>query len=550
MLHQSLEGAVTNNGCDCQAEDYTINSPHKVTAQVGLCVYIPCTFTIDRSKVINSTAKGFWFYGDPGQPNNMEVASSQDPSKPMFFTGKISERDCSLLMNDIQKSDENSYYFRFEDITIQYNYVIPNNHRTSLTVTDLTDKPEISVGTLVAGKVATATCRSPGVCAGTAPGFTWTGLVGSSSNYNNPYPNRTSVYFSDFTFTPSRKDNGRALVCRVNFQRNTAVTSQTINLNVQYPPEVNITIRDSPDVNITIAGGSELTLFVKEGKSSEINCTVDSNPIAEITWSVRNEKKKAINGQWLSYNLTNISISDAGKYLCTGKNHLGISKSTIDIIVHYAPRTPNINCKTTEDCSISEEQMAYIMEDTTITLVCTAKSLPESSLSWIPSSSSTKYTAVEGYLTINKVAHSDEGQFTCVANNSYGMSNSSIIIKVTTQPKNYTGIIIAVVCVIVIALLFIGGVIFVIYLRKKKLSKNSKNKEMNANDSSVIYANSEVHVPGNQTEDIGTNSVAKPENNSVYMNVDDIHYASVDFSKLKPTNAQKNTEIVYAEIKR
>ncbi|XP_073511869.1 sialic acid-binding Ig-like lectin 13 isoform X1 [Phyllobates terribilis] len=522
-------------GCRCvEDKDYIVHAPPIVTAQVGLCVHIPCRFTVASNIKVEPFNKGLW---KKEKPKEEVVASSDDPSRQMFFTGKITDKNCSFLINDVQKSDENSYYFRFEGSKLwSYKCTKPK-----LTVTDLTDKPEISVGTLVAGKEATATCRSPGVCAGKAPDFIWTGQAGNTSNYNNSYPNRTRIYFSNFKFTPSRNDNGKPLVCRVAFLSNTAVTEQTMKLNVEYLPDVIIT---------TKGGVRDNTFIVKEGDSAQINCTVDSNPIAEITWKVENEEKEAIKGQWLIYNLANISLSDAGKYLCTGKNHLGSTNKTIDIIVHYAPRTPNINCVTTEDCSISEEHMVYVMEDSALALACITKSLPEASLSWIlPDPNNTKYITVQGHLSFNKVALSDEGQLTCVASNIYGMSNSSIIIKVTPQPRNNTWIITAVSCAVVIVVLFIGGVLIVYFFRKKKLSKKSEDKkEMNADDSSVIYANSEVHICGNPTKETGTNSVySEPEDNNSfgYMNVEDIHYATIDFSKLKPKNAPKYIDNEY-----
>ncbi|XP_073511870.1 sialic acid-binding Ig-like lectin 13 isoform X2 [Phyllobates terribilis] len=424
-------------GCRCvEDKDYIVHAPPIVTAQVGLCVHIPCRFTVASNIKVEPFNKGLW---KKEKPKEEVVASSDDPSRQMFFTGKITDKNCSFLINDVQKSDENSYYFRFEG-----------------------------------SKLWSYKCTKP-----------------------------------------------------------------------------KLTVTDLPDVIITTKGGvRDNTFIVKEGDSAQINCTVDSNPIAEITWKVENEEKEAIKGQWLIYNLANISLSDAGKYLCTGKNHLGSTNKTIDIIVHYAPRTPNINCVTTEDCSISEEHMVYVMEDSALALACITKSLPEASLSWIlPDPNNTKYITVQGHLSFNKVALSDEGQLTCVASNIYGMSNSSIIIKVTPQPRNNTWIITAVSCAVVIVVLFIGGVLIVYFFRKKKLSKKSEDKkEMNADDSSVIYANSEVHICGNPTKETGTNSVySEPEDNNSfgYMNVEDIHYATIDFSKLKPKNAPKYIDNEY-----
>ncbi|XP_073426712.1 sialic acid-binding Ig-like lectin 13 isoform X1 [Dendrobates tinctorius] len=524
----------------CKVQGYSMNAP-SVTAQDGLCAYISCTFTKPSDVSID---KCLWYRINPGAAKEIVASTKNNPSSRIFFTGDVNKGDCSLIINDVEKNDEANYQFRLEAVKPKDNF----NYGTTpkVTVTDLKEKPEISVGTLVAGKEATVTCRSPGVCAGTAPGFTWTGQYGESLNYNNSYSNLTSIYFSNFTFTPARIDNGKSLECKVAFLSNTAVTQQTIKLNVEYPP----------DVIITFKGGlGDNTFIVKEGDSAQINCTVDSNPIAEITWFMGNDKKEAMNRQWIIYNLTNVTLNDAGKYSCTGKNNLGSSEKNIDITVYYAPRTPNINCATTQDCSIGEEHMVYIMEDTTSTLVCTAKSLPEASLSWIVSgSNNTKYFAAHGLLTFDKIALSNAGQLTCVARNIYGISNSSIIIKVTTQPRSDSGIIIAVTCVVVIVLLLIAGTLVMYYFRKKKLSKKSEDKkEMNADDSSVIYANSEVHIYGNQTQETGTNSVySVPEDNntSEYMNFDDIHYATIDFSKLKRTNAPKGTEINYAEIKK
>ncbi|XP_073426714.1 sialic acid-binding Ig-like lectin 13 isoform X2 [Dendrobates tinctorius] len=440
----------------CKVQGYSMNAP-SVTAQDGLCAYISCTFTKPSDVSID---KCLWYRINPGAAKEIVASTKNNPSSRIFFTGDVNKGDCSLIINDVEKNDEANYQFRLEAVKPKDNF----NYGTTpkVTVTDLKEKPEISVGTLVAGKEATVTCRSPGVCAGTAPGFTWTGQYGESLNYNNSYSNLTSIYFSNFTFTPARIDNGKSLECKVAFLSNTAVTQQTIKLNVEYPP----------DVIITFKGGlGDNTFIVKEGDSAQINCTVDSNPIAEITWFMGNDKKEAMNRQWIIYNLTNVTLNDAGKYSCTGKNNLGSSEKNIDITVYYAPRTPNINCATTQ-----------------------------------------------------------------------------------AQPRSDSGIIIAVTCVVVIVLLLIAGTLVMYYFRKKKLSKKSEDKkEMNADDSSVIYANSEVHIYGNQTQETGTNSVySVPEDNntSEYMNFDDIHYATIDFSKLKRTNAPKGTEINYAEIKK
>ncbi|XP_056398989.1 sialic acid-binding Ig-like lectin 10 [Hyla sarda] len=624
---------IWDNGCE--ANGYIIHVPKEVTAQVGLCVHVPCQFTVPSDVTISRNPWGFWYR--PWSAKEL-VASNYDwPKKRMFFTGDVSKKDCSLFINDVQKSDGNTYQFRLED-SERYNY---HNILPRLTVTDLTDKPEISVRKLIAGEKATITCRSPGVCAGSAPVITWNRRDGKPLAFNNTYPNRTKIYYSNFTFTPSKGDNGSPLECRVSFLHNMAETQQTINLIVEYPPGATIT---------TEVGATDNPLIVKEGDRKTINCMVDSNPIAEITWFVG---YKVIKGptkeHTLIYNLNNIGPRDAGKYLCFGNNDHGNSTRAMDIIVHYAPRTPNIMCSTTKDCTLNTQHVIHVMENSTFSLLCTAESLPEASLSWKTPGSGNNQSRVNGHLTVFYVSLSDEGRFTCAASNVYGKSTSSVNIKVTYKPRTVTGknsscwtqgggivctciiqsfpspniewnideksypsnhidkelniftitlngltnstlrvtssrnirtircmtsnehgklhlllythsdfttIIVATSCVVVIVvLLLIGGFLVRHCFRRKKLSDKAEDKkEISPDDSSVIYSNSDVHLYGNQTTETGDNSVYSVQDNmdaSVYMNVEDMNYATINFSKLKPHHeAPEDIEIEYAEIKK
>ncbi|XP_069802585.1 hemicentin-1-like isoform X2 [Dendropsophus ebraccatus] len=283
------------------------------------------------------------------------------------------------------------------------------------------------MGKLVAGKTARITCRSPGTCAGTAPVITWEGKYGTWQSFQESYPNTTSEYSSIITFTPSKEDNNLRLLCRASFLQGTARTEQSISLNVEY----------APHVSITAAGATDQSFIVKEGDTKMISCNVDSNPAAEITWSVGD---KVIQGPTtapqLIYRLNRINLSDAGNYSCFGKNDHGTSHRTINIIVHYQPRTPTITCSTTEDCAIDSQRMVNVMENSTLSLLCKAGSLPEASLSW---ETPGKQTIVNGQLTLHDISLSDEGKFTCVASNIHGKSESSITIKVTYEPRKVTG---------------------------------------------------------------------------------------------------------------
>ncbi|XP_075135299.1 sialic acid-binding Ig-like lectin 16 [Leptodactylus fuscus] len=663
----------------CEHEDYRVHVSTDNTAQHGLCVHIPCRFTVPSDRPVTSSAKGFWYR--PQSFVELVASNSDNPRRRMFFTGDVSKRDCSLFINDVQTGDRDYYQFRLQDYEDSHLYSYYNN-RPYLRVTGLTDKPEISVGKMVAGKEATITCKSPGVCAGTAPVIKWDGRSGKIHDFNNKYQNFTSVYFSNITFTPSKKDHGLPLVCRVSFLGNTATTNQRINLNVEYPPDMTITV-----------GATDYTFIFKEGEDKMMNCVVDSNPYSQITWFVGDEMKKGpSHGGSLVYRLNKLSLGDAGTYLCMGSNDHGTSNKTIEVIVHYPPRTPNIICQMAKDCAIDTfQRVIYVLENTTFSLLCTAESLPEASLSWVKFVWSATQIGVKGRLTFTNVSLRDEGQFKCIASNEWGQSGALVNIKVTYKPRTVTGrnstclehegllectciiqsfpmaniewninekiypsshqdkelsvttktlkamttstltcnpsqmnirtircissneygqlelllfennlqceigfshlkyhtqpvyisgavsdnnvipaicfvffpsqsglkieIIVAISCAVVVVLLLAGGFLALYYFRKKKLSnKPEDKKEIKAEDSSVIYSNSDVHRYGNQTTEVRTNSIYSVQEEDYedfsYINIEDVQYASVKFSNIKPKIVPEDIEIEYAEIKK
>ncbi|KAM3923153.1 sialic acid-binding Ig-like lectin 16 [Leptodactylus fuscus] len=699
---QDLGLAVPSIDIGCEHEDYRVHVSTDNTAQHGLCVHIPCRFTVPSDRPVTSSAKGFWYR--PQSFVELVASNSDNPRRRMFFTGDVSKRDCSLFINDVQTGDRDYYQFRLQDYEDSHLYSYYNN-RPYLRVTGLTDKPEISVGKMVAGKEATITCKSPGVCAGTAPVIKWDGRSGKIHDFNNKYQNFTSVYFSNITFTPSKKDHGLPLVCRVSFLGNTATTNQRINLNVEYPPDMTITVggslsgfspaqpgppghagvfcpdsathsqgillnlaMDSMDTTIesmvrhillinhfpssaVIVGSTDYTFIFKEGEDKMMNCVVDSNPYSQITWFVGDEMKKGpSHGGSLVYRLNKLSLGDAGTYLCMGSNDHGTSNKTIEVIVHYPPRTPNIICQMAKDCAIDTfQRVIYVLENTTFSLLCTAESLPEASLSWVKFVWSATQIGVKGRLTFTNVSLRDEGQFKCIASNEWGQSGALVNIKVTYKPRTVTGrnstclehegllectciiqsfpmaniewninekiypsshqdkelsvttktlkamttstltcnpsqmnirtircissneygqlelllfenrlkieIIVAISCAVVVVLLLAGGFLALYYFRKKKLSnKPEDKKEIKAEDSSVIYSNSDVHRYGNQTTEVRTNSIYSVQEEDYedfsYINIEDVQYASVKFSNIKPKIVPEDIEIEYAEIKK
>ncbi|XP_073457182.1 sialic acid-binding Ig-like lectin 10 [Aquarana catesbeiana] len=412
--------------CGVDHSKMTVIVQRDISVQRGLCVYIPCRFTVESGST-SAQAYGIWYKGD----SKGEVVSSQNPSEArpqnpgrIFFTGDATKLDCSMSINDVQFSDgDKPYLFRLQDDGgKKYNYV---NHMIQLTVTELTDKPVIitPVTPLLADKEVTLTCESPGRCNGSAPLITWNrrGVQGTSITHTTIHPDGSKTYYSNITFTPSKQDHLSSLTCIVNFRASSASTQDQIILNVEYPPIVSIIIKDNIQNENT-------PIIVNEGDSETIKCTVDSNPKSTIIWTKEDIILSGIlNDQTSIYSVKNANPNDSGIYRCSAtNNHSSITRS-INITVHYAPRTPQISCSMTTDCTIDEHNTIYVQEGSTLSLRCFAKSFPEAAITWlIPRNLNN--TSPTGKINLHDISSRDRGLYTCKAMNEYGASSTSLAV--------------------------------------------------------------------------------------------------------------------------
>ncbi|XP_069057323.1 myeloid cell surface antigen CD33-like [Pleurodeles waltl] len=223
---------------------FNVTLPSTITAQEGLCVLIPCTFTYEKTVKAAVSSRGYWFF--EGAKIQEKAVATNDVNKEIHehtrgrfrLVGDVRSRDCSLSINDVRKSDERSYFFRYEHnehpIT-KYSYI---RYPLRVTVTDLQDKPEISLPERVMeGETVTVRCVAPGRCSGTAPNITW----GPESQFkyhqllnNTDNPGGTKTYASTITFTALREHNSSRLHCTAYFPAVDKYTTNSVSLNVQY----------------------------------------------------------------------------------------------------------------------------------------------------------------------------------------------------------------------------------------------------------------------------------------------------------------------------
>ncbi|OCT73326.1 hypothetical protein XELAEV_18036308mg [Xenopus laevis] len=100
---------------------FKIEAPAEVTVQRGLCVLIPCNFTVGPGYNLTKDAIGIWYKGYNGYPNGPVAASTDSSQFPdttngrFIFTGKVSAGDCSFSISDAQPGDTDQYQFRLVD---------------------------------------------------------------------------------------------------------------------------------------------------------------------------------------------------------------------------------------------------------------------------------------------------------------------------------------------------------------------------------------------------------------------------------------------------
>ncbi|XP_072282883.1 sialic acid-binding Ig-like lectin 16 [Pyxicephalus adspersus] len=425
-----------NTTCDAiNHQNYILNVQRNISVQKGLCVYIPCTFTVDPAASPSMSASCIWYK----ESYNGEIICSQNPSQTpavnrerIVFTGHASRMDCSMAINEVLDSDgEKAFLFRLQDGSRSYNFIY---YMVTLNVTELTDKPEITpVKNLRANEEVTLICQSPGRCNGSEPTIIWNGKVDKKTvTYHITHPDGKKTYYSNITFTPSKEDNQSPLFCLVRFKASSAETVAKITLNVEYCPTVCFIVNDT-------IHNENIPIIVMEGKSEIIKCTVDSNPQSNITWykgeiALQNTSSR----QTLIYNVKNANLSDAGIYRCSATNSLSTTNKSIEVTVHYVPRTPQINCSMPKDCIIEGNKTIYINEGSSLSLRCSAESSPAASLAWLkPGNPNT--ISLDEELHFSNILHSNDGLYTCQANNTYGRSNASVTIKVIYGPRAVSG---------------------------------------------------------------------------------------------------------------
>ncbi|XP_063291533.1 sialic acid-binding Ig-like lectin 16 [Pelobates fuscus] len=547
-------------GCNGDISDYTI-TVKAVTVQEGLCVTVPCTFTIDRNKRLTQ-AVGYWGYyeGKSCTLGSCYVVSSNESvslsyrKENFHMTGNVNNRDCSLTINDAKKQDNGTYYFRIEDGVdgvLKWNY---KDSYLDVNVKDLTEKPQIILPEkLVAGNEVTLTCKPPdtGNCSGTATEIRWGRLEKEDRTKSDPLiicgEKRTRISQckeSTITFTLSQNDHQTAITCNVTFPAVGNSTQTSVTLDVQYPPFISDKSSE--------AFYDNRPLVVKEGDNVTLRCSVDSNPPANVTWWRGKEKKTKHN----ILTITNISRQYTDTYDCVASNEHGNASTAVTIAVLYPP---TITTQISVENQVSNVSYVTVKEGSSVILRCSVDSNPPANMT-IMKAADTFASIISGrelILHLRNISQRETGIYNISAKNEHGTSYSIINISIPDSSNAATqtasegkksnnlvrDMMIGLLCGMFIALCVIGIVKLIAKIKRKQ----KLNSPPASRDDLYMNVHPSLQPPNRTAEDINVRNIRPDPDGST--KEENIHYARIFFSKTSPRPNQDNSEPEYAEVK-
>ncbi|XP_039886437.1 sialic acid-binding Ig-like lectin 10 isoform X2 [Simochromis diagramma] len=419
--------AETGTSQQCSGQ-YCITLSETLTAEAGLCVVIPCSFTTGfgfKPKHIvwyKCEANSRCVYDDEiifHSKNNIRVQYGFE-GRVSLLEPDIRQNNCSIIINDLKESDSGLYRIRANGEINWREDGFTSIQKTTVSVEGLSQKPRVKIPTLTEGQQATLTCVAPGLCSGSAPEITWTWrgaggtesyITGNSTSFRTKTLTAfTQRHISTLTFNSSAEHHNTNVTCKIRFTGE-KTTEEGSTLKVNYVKEVNIT------------GGTN----VKEGETLNLTCSVESFPPSLIMWSklgsditLHNDTGSA------SLSIINATTGHSGQYVCTAKHMNNTLQENIDITVMYI-RTPQIIGNT------------IIKEGDVLNLTCSVESFPPSLIMWSKLGSDITLHNDTGSATLSIInattGHS--GQYVCTAKhmNNTLQENIDITVMYTRTPQ-------------------------------------------------------------------------------------------------------------------
>ncbi|XP_073179203.1 sialic acid-binding Ig-like lectin 13 isoform X3 [Lepidochelys kempii] len=562
---------------------YSLGLPQSVSVQTGLCVLVPCTFAYPAWYDTDNPQDwlyGYWYKEPATAGQDPPVASthpsqwvSQETQGRFRLAGDLARGDCSLQINDAQRTDAGRYFLRVEKGNFKYSYVSNDNraHPTlAISVPDLPGPPNITgtltrngrpvpdawgaEGDVVSLETQEGDSLSLGCEAGGRPEATLSWAKGNESLSPGQggagrleLPNLSRGDAGEYRCWAKNPfgSASRALCVHVrSLERTLQITVSRANRS---DPQL------FQDPGTPVGNGSQLT--AREGDSLRFLCSVASNPPAVLGW-VRGgravEGARPTGENQLQLELPNVTAEDGGLYGCWARNEESSAQGTFQLLVEYSPR-PGTGLNTS--CQ---------RQGPGVSCSCSLRSHPPPRLQWQVDGEPLAGNGSRGALQVSSWAQGDEAVSTlswtgsgdrgprifCLGSNPHG-TYAALHFELSPpqrgaeKPGNLLGIGVACGLGVAIGIFLLG--LCVIKLRGQRLvapnaeageAANGSLAKHKADDASRIYGNVTTIPMDHNTPAAGRtkgvqDSAAAAQGPLGPGEPEELHYASIDFSKLQ-----------------
>ncbi|KAI3353498.1 hypothetical protein L3Q82_020018 [Scortum barcoo] len=312
---------------------------------------------------------------------------------------------------------------------------------------------------------------------------------------------------------------------------------------------ISINVKYHPKLpSVSVSPSAEIV----EGSSVTLTCSSDANPAANYTWYKENGNVTSPSKE-PQLVFRSIQSSDSGEYYCTAENELGTRTSgNISINVKYPPKLP----------SVSVSPSAEIVEGSSVTLTCSSDANPAANYTWYKENEDSPKASGQIF-TITDFTAEHSGNYYCEAQNRIGCRNSKL--HVIVLPGTFNGTPIAVVLTVVLAVILIS--VFILIRKKRGEKRDDRNQCQQPEQDDLHYASVEFsnikpaqrHRHKQEDEENVEYATVKVKSGSTaarkkhgekrdYRNQgqqpeqDDLHYASIEFSNNKPAQRRRHKQ--------
>ncbi|XP_069802827.1 sialic acid-binding Ig-like lectin 13 [Dendropsophus ebraccatus] len=373
--------------------------PYTVSALIGSCVEIPCTYHPAGTSAPSSTV--WYLYGGGDYP---KILNTKDPSSVIEeYRGRTSlvpgEKSCTLRIDPVREEDGGNLYYPgiAEDRSI--NAVRLLSRTLPIYVTDKV-KVELYLYELTTeGEATIIKCTVEHTCGSAPPVIQWN-KPGEVQSKSVKIPGASWREVSELTYIPLYEDDGSPVQCTATYP-NGQSTVRSVTLNIYYAPK---------NVTVTILGMDE----VMEGSDVRLQCNSFSNPdVSEYEW-YKGKEKSRLPERGREITVRNVT-RDMEPYSCTARNPVGTEESAlIEIPVLYAPK----------NVTVTILGMDEVMEGSVVTLQCNGFSNPGvCEYEWYKGKERLSERGRE--ITVRNVTR-DMEPYSCTARNSMGKGKSAL----------------------------------------------------------------------------------------------------------------------------